>query len=603
MSNNSYSLLKKLNKNELWDKCNQFYNNRNLNDLVVACSLYLTYFSDFDDNEVHTVRFYRAFANFSIDTKAAISDFEELICNKNVKEDIKNFSKWNLEKLYPKNKDPIPKIIHLIYFKERDLQNYHYECIISMIDNMPEYEIIIYNDIEPVDNKYWNLLKNNNRIKIKHTERPRQFDGFDLKYVQYAADVTRLEMLYEHGGIYLDFDLLVIKNFEQIINSGEEFYISREGKGERLINCFLAAKPKNEFLRIWLDSFKTGLRMSNWAYHISTSNLKLLENNPHYYLKYHIKILDHEHFLPFSWTERHKFIDIEKYLNKDKTFGIHLFDTILHNALLDNKYFKKEIPKLSDNILTNDENKQELINDDMIEKKTLLENKKTDTPNHQIEPGKILTLKSNENAKKHILNDFVNEIVVLSLENYPDRLIYMESELKKYNIAATFHINKPHKYPVTGCFGSHINAIKYAKEHDLEKILILEDDIIIRDNFDCLNDLPNDWDMIYLGGILTKQTELKEKWVRGTIWCNHAYIVKKNMYDVILQKYSEFGPEEIISNKYSTDWFYTKFFNTTYKCWLAIDQPIIQKEGYSIIDNKNKWGKDFNWDTFTMKYI
>jgi len=36
---------------------------------------------------------------------------------------------------------------------------------------------------------------------------------------------------------------------------------------------------------------------------------------------------------------------------------------------------------------------------------------------------------------------------------------------------------------------------------------------------------------------------------------------------------------------------------------LAMEQPIIQRESYSMIDKKVKWGNNFDWDTFTMKNI
>ena len=56
-----------------------------------------------------------------------------------------------------------------------------------------------------------------------------------------------------------------------------------------------------------------------------------------------------------------------------------------------------------------------------------------------------------------------------------------------------------------GCFLSHINIWKEAIKKNYEHILILEDDIIFTDNFKnnfnkYYNQVPNDWDIIHLGG-------------------------------------------------------------------------------------------------------
>jgi hypothetical protein len=159
-----------------------------------------------------------------------------------------------------------------------------------------------------------------------------------------------MEKIYEHGGIYLDLDLLVIKNFENVINTGKDFYISEENSKENnlLINCFLASKPKNKFILKWLNTFKTGLRMNNWAYHIRNSNKLLLDENKHYLIKYNIKILNSETFLPFKWEEREKFVNIKQNLTEN-IHGIHLFETILHNDLINNTYI--------DEIVSEEENK------------------------------------------------------------------------------------------------------------------------------------------------------------------------------------------------------------------------------------------------------
>jgi GR25 family glycosyltransferase involved in LPS biosynthesis len=159
-----------------------------------------------------------------------------------------------------------------------------------------------------------------------------------------------------------------------------------------------------------------------------------------------------------------------------------------------------------------------------------------------------------------------------------------------------------------GCFRSHIKAIQYAHSKNLSSVMIVEDDIVIRDNINELATLAmpagGEWDILYLGGILTKYDGMdpSRKWVNGTIWCNHAYIVKQHMYKPILDFVESF-PNLIELEKKNIDFMYTEYLQPKYKCWLANEQYIIKKEGYSEIDCRVKWANGFDWNTFSMKVI
>jgi len=339
--NEKLKVYKVMNKSELYIKCVELYNQRNLEDLSLAAELYLNYFGFEEDDKVLKVKFYLGFSLFSSNKNKAQEIFEDLYNNKCCSED-EFFIKCNLDMLYPKNANKVPQIVHLIYFKERELQKYHYQCVKSMLKHLQNYEFRLYNDIEPEDNLYWKLLKQESRIQVIKRERPTEYDGFKIGYVQYAADITRLEVLYEYGGIYMDLDMFIFKNFESIIGNSD-FVISEENseKSNNLINSILISKPKNKYIKLWLESFKTGLRMEKWAYHISVYNKKILEENKHFMLKYNIKILNSACFLKHKWFEQHKFANLEEHIS-DEMYGLHLFDTILHNTLKDNVFFDKE---------------------------------------------------------------------------------------------------------------------------------------------------------------------------------------------------------------------------------------------------------------------
>jgi len=774
---------KNKNKKQMIETIVQLYHQRNVKDLALLGDLYIDYFNDIEDKDLRLTYFFNGFAHQTLNNhQQAKNRYEYTLNMKDLEAEIKGWIYGNLGPMYGKNSASIPKIIHLLYFGETPFFNFQYKCVKSMIEHMPNYQIIIYNNKQPVNNKYWDALMKERNITIKNIVVPEFYDGFELKHFQYKADVVRLELLYEYGGVYLDLDMFIVKNFEKVINSGKDLYLSKEGKKEGLINAFIACKPKNEFLKIWLDNFKSGLRMNNWAYHIRDTNRLLLERNKHYLLKYNIQILEHENFMPFLWNERDKFVNIANHKFEDHNYGVHLYETILKDVLINNQFFEmleeeklqyyhnfKNDQFLNEYVFKNKQNgcfielgatdgiensqgyffekhkgwdglaiepcrynkndlqknrkrpifyavgNQDNCSKTFIEytcrelsgiKEKIDEKRKIDKINayvagsYEVEMITLLNLlykqqmpkvidfcgmdvegseldilkhyfnnnkkfliqcfsvetNGDENYREikslllkngyyEIINPYLKEIrfqgreitwekyfihkslyssiepsilhkesiirelpserVVLCLEEAPDKMNQVIEHLSDKQLTTTVFQNNVHENPVIGCIESHIKAIEYAKLNQLDCILVFEDDILILDKIEELNitSLPDQWDMLYFGGILTKMLQKNDKWVRGTIWCNHAYIVPNHMYDIILKKMATFDKKELGEKKQNIDWFYTTQIHPEYQCWLAIEQPIIQRESYSMIDKKVKWGNNFDWDTFTMKNI
>lgn len=318
-----------MNKNELYQEIDSIIKRNNigydlLQKLNVLTSIYLNYFSMvLNDDEYYLMKYYHIMSCNDIDK------MEGFVTERHLPEDIKLKSVTYLSNKYERKLGVIPKIVHLIYINQRPLQSFNYKCINSILRNMPDYQVWIHNDTEP-DTEEWILLKQNSNITIKKIERVREFDGFSISHVQYEADIIRMYLLYEHGGIYLDTDIYMVKNINELID-GHSLYIARETT-DNIINCSIISEPKNEFIKIWLNNFATGFRMSNWGWHIRNLPKILLDNNPHYLNKYNIKLLDYENFCPIHWTQGHVLSD-PNFKITEKIYGVHLFETILGNTL------------------------------------------------------------------------------------------------------------------------------------------------------------------------------------------------------------------------------------------------------------------------------
>ena len=204
-----------------------------------------------------------------------------------------------------------------------------------------------------------------------------------------------------------------------------------------------------------------------------------------------------------------------------------------------------------------------------------------------------------------LMPPYASEVVAICIEERPERIKYVSDHLLSHGLKHTLLINKMHPTNTKiGCFQSHIKAIQYAITHNLPSVLIVEDDIIICNHISEISPPSENWDILYFGGILTRfdMMDATNKWVKGPIWCNHAYIVKQHMYAPILEFVNSYPNLEELEAK-NIDYMYTEYIQPKYDCWLAYDQYIIQKEGYSEVDGRLKWTNGFDWSTLAMKIV
>lgn len=293
------------------------------------CKSYLQLFDIIiDDNEFYLYYFYSLGND--------IVKLEELCADRHVPKSIKTQIVDKLNKHYSNETNiDIPKIVHLIYLNQRPLRSYNYRCIKSIIEFLPDYTIIIHNDIEPECDEWLSIKK---FCIIKKVDRIKNFNGIPIDHIQYEADIIRLQVLYEYGGIYMDTDVLLFKDISTVFTQG--LYYCQESEGV-LTNCVLASNPKNDFLKILLNSFNTGLRMECWAWHIRDMPKLLLALRPYYYTKYNITILDSSSFCSIHWTQGDLLND-PTFKITEEMYGLHLCETILGNKL-DQSLFLKNI--------------------------------------------------------------------------------------------------------------------------------------------------------------------------------------------------------------------------------------------------------------------
>jgi len=136
-------------------------------------------------------------------------------------------------------KNKIPQKIHYFWFGNGKKPKILEKCIKSWQKYLPEYEIIEWNetnfDIE--QSKYCK-------------------DAYEAKKYAYVADYARFKILYEHGGIYFDTDVELLKKIPDNFFE-EEGFIGVEDV-TYLINPGLvfASIPKQKIIKEILDLYE-----------------------------------------------------------------------------------------------------------------------------------------------------------------------------------------------------------------------------------------------------------------------------------------------------------------------------------------------------------
>jgi GR25 family glycosyltransferase involved in LPS biosynthesis len=149
------------------------------------------------------------------------------------------------------------------------------------------------------------------------------------------------------------------------------------------------------------------------------------------------------------------------------------------------------------------------------------------------------------------LNDYVDDIYFINLDERKDRLEESLKEFSKHNLTtkkisgingSKMNLEFPSeiKEGAVGCALSQLFALKTAKFNNLKSVLILEDDVEFDEEVNkkfmkIYPQIPNDWDMIYLGGQHFHGMNLKQ--ITENVYkceytlCAHSVMIRYTVYD------------------------------------------------------------------------
>ncbi len=250
----------------------------------------------------------------------------------------------------------IPKIIHYCWFSGDPLPPLFKKCIDSWHKNLTDYNIILWDA-----NKIAALMNENTWVR----------ESYQSKKYSFTTDYIRLYAIYTYGGIYLDADVEVIKNFDLFLNETSFTGLEATGdieaavigaeKGCKWIETVLAYYNALNFIKPD-GQYNDDILLPALLSHILKINGNSVKNESIYFEPKQLRVFPCDYFSPkntysgeITLTERtHTIHHFDaSWVNKSRWFKLKKRLHILTIALLGEKIHMKMVHLIRKKTLKN----------------------------------------------------------------------------------------------------------------------------------------------------------------------------------------------------------------------------------------------------------
>ncbi len=208
----------------------------------------------------------------------------------------------------------IPKKIHYCWFGGNPLPELALKCIESWKKYCPDYEIIEWNESN------YDIHKN------KYMSQ-----AYDNKKWGFVPDYARLDIIYEHGGIYLDTDVEIIKPLDTLLEL-DAFAGVEQDSVYVAFGLGFGAHPQNPTIKAIRDYYDTITFIKDGEIDITPApkvNSIILGELGYVFSKGITKcetltVFPSEYFCPINYTTNELSIT-------DKTYSIHHYSASWYN--------------------------------------------------------------------------------------------------------------------------------------------------------------------------------------------------------------------------------------------------------------------------------
>ena len=200
----------------------------------------------------------------------------------------------------------IPKKIHYVWFggPKGNIENI---CINSWKEKLPEYEIVEWNE------KNFDIEKEIKGNKFLE-------ECYKRKLWAFISDYTRIKVLYEQGGVYMDTDMQILQDITPLLENNR-LICGYEDDREYINGAIIGVEKGHPFLKDLLEYYEKEVLTSSLftipkiMTHLMEKNYKKIDPNNY---EEGIRVYDKEYFYPFGFKE-----DFTPECITENTFGIH----------------------------------------------------------------------------------------------------------------------------------------------------------------------------------------------------------------------------------------------------------------------------------------
>ncbi|NCI79690.1 glycosyltransferase family 32 protein [Acinetobacter kanungonis] len=192
----------------------------------------------------------------------------------------------------------IPKIVHFCWFGGKEYPPLIKECMETWHVYLTDWEFKLWNEENsPMDH-------------------PMVKKAMDEKKYAFVADYVRIFALYTEGGIYLDTDIEVVKDFEPLLYN--KFFAAYEDIEKNAPNsAVLGSVKKHSILRAMLEYYDNSTYFMTIPFVLAT----VLKNNN--FNKDEYIIFDREYFYPYHIIESYPINQLMFKHITSNTYAIH----------------------------------------------------------------------------------------------------------------------------------------------------------------------------------------------------------------------------------------------------------------------------------------
>ena len=196
----------------------------------------------------------------------------------------------------------IPKIIHFCWFGKGEMSVLHRRCLDSWKRYCPDFEIKLWSEKNSdLDNDYC-------RAAIAR------------KKWAFVSDWVRFDVVYRHGGIYLDTDMELIRPLDELL-VGDRSILARES-AVSVNPAFIASPAGNALLAAARDLYLHDLAPRKLFTSSPLVTVRALEQVD----VVHWEVLNNKSFFPFNPYDHDNPLNARQFMYSDlaeSTFGIH----------------------------------------------------------------------------------------------------------------------------------------------------------------------------------------------------------------------------------------------------------------------------------------